>query len=141
LRLVGDKPGADFGDEFAQSYLRLCSGWPRGAVPAAFYGVVASASPVLVLSGAIDPATPPRHGERVARALGPMARHVVVPNAGHGVLGVGCMRDVLFRFVDAVDDRDALTVDAGCAAGLPRPLAFRPLGSAADLAAASAPAR
>jgi pimeloyl-ACP methyl ester carboxylesterase len=141
LRLVGDKPGADFGNEFAQSYLRLCSGWPRGVVPTAFYSVVASAAPVLVLSGGIDPATPPRHGERVARALGPMARHVVVQNAGHGVLGVGCMRDVVFRFIDAVDDRDALTVDAGCAAGVPRPPAFRPLGAAVEMAAASGPAR
>ena len=46
-----------------------------------------SAVPILVLSGGIDPATPPRHGERVVRALRAMARHVVVANAGHGVLG------------------------------------------------------
>jgi pimeloyl-ACP methyl ester carboxylesterase len=138
---AGDKPGADFGTEFARTYQRLCSGWPRGAVPSAFYSVGASASPVLALSGGIDPATPPRHGERVARALGPMARHVVVANAGHGVLGVGCMRDVVFRFIDAVDDRDALAVDAGCAAGVPRPPAFRPPGAAAEMASASGPAR
>ena len=67
---------------------------------------------MLALSGGIDPATPPRHGERVVRALGPMARHVVVANAGHGVLGIGCMRDVVFRFIDASEDRDALAVDA-----------------------------
>ena len=53
----------------------------------------------MVLSGGIDPATPPRHGERVAAALGPKARHVVVPNSGHGVMSVGCMRDVVYRFV------------------------------------------
>jgi pimeloyl-ACP methyl ester carboxylesterase len=141
LQLAGDKPGADFGDTFAQSYSRLCSAWPRGSVPAAFYTIAASKSPVLLLSGGIDPATPPRHGERVARALGPMARHVVVANAGHGVLGIGCMRDVVFRFIDAVDDRDALAVDAGCAAAVPRPPAFRPLGSGAALASASGPAR
>ena len=83
---------------------------------------------MLVLSGGIDPATPPRHGERVVRALGPMARHVVVANAGHGVLGIGCVRDVVFRFIDASADRDALAVDAGCAAAVPRPPAFRPVG-------------
>jgi dienelactone hydrolase len=137
-----DKPGADFGDAFARYYGRLCSGWPRGEVPAAFYGIARSTVPVLVLSGGIDPATPPRHGERVARALGPLARHVVVANAGHGVLGVGCMRDVLFRFIDAVDDSDATAVDAGCAAGVPRPLAFRPIASGADRpTSASAPPR
>ena len=43
---------------------------PRGVVPAAFYSVPTSATPVLLLSGGLDPATPPRHGERVARAIG-----------------------------------------------------------------------
>jgi hypothetical protein len=96
---------------------------------------------VLALSGGLDPATPPRHGERVVRALGPMARHVVVAHAGHGVLAIGCMRDVVFRFIDAIDDRDALTVDAGCAAGVPRPPAFRSIGSDPAMASASGPAR
>jgi fermentation-respiration switch protein FrsA (DUF1100 family) len=129
-----DPPGADFGVEFARFYERLCSGWPRGAVPPAFYTLGPSAAPVLVLSGGLDPATPPRHGERVARALGAKARHVVVANAGHGVLGVGCMRDVVFRFVDAVEDGEALAVDATCAAGVPRPPAFRPITAEGDMA-------
>jgi hypothetical protein len=40
------------------------------------------------------------------------------------------MRDVLFRFVDAADDRDAAAVDTACAAALPRPPAFVPVGAA-----------
>jgi pimeloyl-ACP methyl ester carboxylesterase len=128
-----DRPGKDFALDFVRFYERMCSAWPRGDVPAAFYGLVASSVPVLVLSGGIDPATPPRHGERVVRALGPMARHVVVANAGHGVLGLGCMRDVVYRFIDAGADRDALAVDAGCAAGVPRPPAFRPITADSDL--------
>ncbi len=137
-----DAPGADFGDAFARYYTRLCAGWPRGDVPAAFYVIAKSASPTLVLSGGIDPATPPRHGERVARALGPMARHVVVANAGHGVLGIGCVRDVLYRFIDAVDDSEALAVDSGCAANVPRPPAFVPIAGRSPRAdAASAPSR
>jgi len=135
LRFNGDTPGADFGVEFARFYERLCSAWPRGEVPAAFYGIVTASSPVLALSGGIDPATPPRHGERVVRALGSMARHVVVANSGHGVLGVGCMRDVVFRFIDASEDRDALGVDAGCAANVPRPPGFRPVTAEGDIGA------
>jgi hypothetical protein len=60
----------------------------------------------------------------VAKALGAKARHVVVPNAGHGVMALGCMRDVLFRFVDAAGDDDALRVDAACVTGIPRPPMF-----------------
>lgn len=133
IRFNDDRPGADFGLEFAHFYERLCSAWPRGDVPEAFYSLTAAASPVLALSGGIDPATPPRHGERVVRALGPMARHVIVANAGHGVLAIGCVRDILFRFIDASEDRDALAVDAGCVAGVPRPPAFRPVTAEGDL--------
>ena len=120
---------ADTADASLSLYCRVCADWPRGAVPEAFYTVPPSAAPVLLLSGGLDPATPPRHGERVAQALGPLARHVVVPNAGHGVMGLGCMRDVVYRFIDAADDRDALGVDAGCAVAIPRPPAFQPVGS------------
>jgi hypothetical protein len=49
---------------------------------------------------------------------------VVVPNAGHGVMAIGCMRDVLYRFVDAEGDDEALKVDAGCVTSIPRPPMF-----------------
>ena len=122
---------ADFGVGFALQYRRACADWPRGAVPAEFYTVPAARSPVLLLSGGLDPATPPRHGARVAAALGPLARHVVVANGGHGVMGIGCMRDVLYRFIDAADAAAALAVDTGCAASIPRPPVFEPVGSTA----------
>ena len=112
------------GDSFATLYRETCTVWPRGAVPADFYAVPTAPAATLLLSGGIDPVTPARHGERVAKALGARARHVVVANAGHGVMALGCMRDVLYRFVDAVSDDEALAVDATCATGIPRPPAF-----------------
>ncbi|MDQ6681571.1 MAG: alpha/beta hydrolase [Pseudomonadota bacterium] len=130
LTSANDRPGADFGTDFAQLYRRVCADWPRGDVAAAFYRVPPATSAVLLLSGGSDPATPPRHAARIAAALGPFARHVVVPNAGHGIIGIGCMRDVLFRFIDAENDKDALAVDTGCALQIPRPLAFQPVASA-----------
>jgi pimeloyl-ACP methyl ester carboxylesterase len=138
LLASSDKPGADFADSSLHMYGKVCPNWPRGAVPAAFYTVPKSASPVLVLSGSIDPVTPPRHGERVAQALGPMARHIVVPNAGHGVMTIGCMRDVVFRFIDAASSADALAVDAACASHVPRPPAFEPIRTPADAASEAA---
>ena len=122
-----DLPGADFGRDGAHVYERVCADWPRGSVPADFYRIAPSQSPALLLSGGLDPATPPRHGERVARALGPAAQHVVVPNAGHGVMGIGCMRDVIFRFIDAEDDHAASAVDASCVKTIPRAPAFHPI--------------
>ncbi|WP_280153498.1 alpha/beta hydrolase [Piscinibacter sp. XHJ-5] len=127
LSQATDPPGADFGADFARLYQRICADWPRGAVADDFYRVPPAASPVLLLSGGVDPVTPPRHGERVAKALGARARHVVAPNAGHSVIGLGCMSDVLFRFVDAVDDHEALAVDADCVTRVPRPPSYRPI--------------
>ena len=126
LEQAADAPGADFGDTARALYRQVCATWPRGEVPAAFYQVPPATQATLVLSGGADPVTPPRHGERVVRALGAQARHGVVPQAGHGVMGLPCMRDVLFRFIDAQTDALALQVDATCAAAIPRPPAFRP---------------
>ena len=131
LARSADRPGTDFGGEFAAMYQRMCNAWPRGAVPEAFYDVGPSRAPVLLLSGGVDPATPARHGERMARALGPAAQHVVVPNAGHGVMAIGCMRDVVYRFIDAADDKDASAVDASCVKAIPRPAAFAPVSLSA----------
>lgn len=124
LAQAKDAPGADFGDTFAREYVARCAQIPRGEVPAAFYTMPSAPAATLVLSGGIDPVTPPRHGERAAQALGAKARHVVVPNAGHGVLAIGCMRDVLFRFVDAKTDEEALKVDTTCIERIPRPPVF-----------------
>ena len=122
-----DRPGADFGDTQARLYQRVCADWPRGAVPAAFYTIPPTRTPALLLAGGLDPATPPRHAARVARALGPAAQLVVVANAGHSVLGIGCARDLLYRFIDAADDAAATAIDAGCLKGMPRPGVFRPI--------------
>ena len=127
-----DKPGADFGDTQATIYRRVCAEWPRGAVPEAFYAIAPTRTPALLLTGGLDPATPPRHAERVAKALGPAAQLVVVPNAGHSVLGIGCARDVLYRFIDAADNAAATAVDASCLKSIPRPGVFRPIDLAAE---------
>jgi len=122
-------------------YRAVCAQWPRGEVPAAFYTIPASPAPVLLLSGGLDPVTPPRHAERVAKALGAKARSVVVPNNGHNVMAIACMRDVVFRFVAAATDAEALAVDTGCAAKVPRPLAFVPPLPARGVPAANDPSR
>ncbi|MBK1711634.1 alpha/beta fold hydrolase [Rubrivivax gelatinosus] len=125
----GEATGRDFGRALADDYAAVCRDWPRGEVPAGFYRMGRSPVAALLLSGSADPVTPPRHGEHTAAALGPLARHVVVPNAGHGTMAIGCVRDAVFRFVDAETDAAALAVDFGCVAKLPRPGAFMPPGA------------
>lgn len=113
-------------------YRRVCADWPRGKVDAAFRSLGPAAAPVLLLSGGLDPVTPPRHAARAAAALGARARHWVVPQAGHGVAGLPCLREPLARFIEAADEASALAVDGSCAARLPRPPLFVAPGPGAD---------
>jgi pimeloyl-ACP methyl ester carboxylesterase len=126
IKMSVDQPGRDFGDGLGRSYERICTDWPRADLPAEFYTIPTASSAVLLLSGGLDPVTPPRHAQRVAKALGAKAKHVVVAHAGHGVMTLQCMRDALPRFIDAEDDAQAAAVDFGCAGRIPRPPVFVP---------------
>ncbi len=99
----------------------------RAPVPSEFYSVPASKVPVLIFSGGLDPATPPRHGDSVAQRLG-NAKHIVAPNLGHGISAQGCAPMLVSRFVrDATFDR----VDGDCLARIPAPGFFVAIDPAA----------
>jgi len=90
--------------------------------PAGFYSVPAAKAPVLLLSGGVDPATPPRHAEVVAAAL-PNARHLVAPNLGHGVSSQGCAPEIVQRFIRQAGFEG---IDGACLAQMPPPRFFQP---------------
>ena len=87
-----------------------CAVWPRGAVPADFHAPLATRVPVLLLSGELDPVTPPAYAEQVARSL-PNARSLVLRGQGHNVIGVGCMPKLFAQFIATAD---AKALDATC---------------------------
>jgi pimeloyl-ACP methyl ester carboxylesterase len=128
-----------FGNAFLHVYERACKDIPSRPVPPGFYEIPASRTPVLVLSGGLDPATPPRHGARVAEQLG-NARHIVAPYLGHIVSTSGCAPTQTARFIrDAAFDK----VDAACLTRLPAATFFEPIrpGSAEASAPAKEPPR
>lgn len=112
--------GSFMGDAIVSSMRQSCRHWPVEPVAAAFREPVRTDLPVLLLSGRLDPATPPRWGEAVARHLG-KARHIVVPSAAHGTFGVPCMSEVLDEFIDTADPS---AVDEGCVVAVPAPAFF-----------------
>lgn len=116
---------AFFGRTLVDDFLRACRHWPRAELPADFYEPVRSRAPVLILSGGIDPATPPRHGDEVAATL-THARHAVAPNLSHGVSGRGCAPRLIERFIR---DADGRSLDVACLARIPRPLFVLPIGA------------
>ena len=129
LRSASAATAGHFAGLMDASYAAVCAQWPRSKVDPAFYTVPPSSAPVLMFSGGVDPATPPRHADQVAKALGDKVRHVLVSQAGHGILRLGCTSDMVFKFVDNKAEAEALKVDAACLANIPRPKAFVPLGT------------
>jgi len=87
-----------------------CAVWPHGQAPANFHQPFASELPVLLLSGQLDPVTPPRYAEQVVANL-PNGRHLVLQGQGHNVSATGCMPQLLAEFIDSAD---AQSLDAGC---------------------------
>ena len=98
------------GSGFVETMKTACEVWPRGDMPADFHAPVASDVPALLLSGELDPVTPPRYGEQVVRHL-PNGRHLVARGQGHNVMTAGCMPRLISEFVDSADAR---RLDARC---------------------------
>jgi pimeloyl-ACP methyl ester carboxylesterase len=116
-----------FGTALLEIYEQTCAEVPVRPVPAEFYRIADADVPVLILSGGADPATPPRHGEAVARALR-RASHVVAPHLGHGVSAQGCAPELVAGFIRRAG---AAGLDTDCLRKLPAPRFFAPPGNEA----------
>lgn len=98
------------GAELTAMFFGPCAAWPTGAAPADFHAPLRSSVPALLLSGELDPVTPPRYGEEVVQGL-PNGRHLVLDGQGHGTLGLGCMPKLVGQFIEGAD---AKALDADC---------------------------
>jgi pimeloyl-ACP methyl ester carboxylesterase len=74
------------------------------------------AAPVLLLSGALDPVTPPRRAQDAARFMA-KAQLLTASNVGHGVSQLGCAPRLLRAFLD----RPEAKVDGACLNEIPAP--------------------
>ena len=105
--------GNPFGDYRVFQQAQACGMWPRGEIPSDFLEPVRSNAPVLIFSGNMDPVTPPKYGEEIARHL-PNSRHVIIAEAGHSVDGLadpGCIDRIAIQFLDK---GDAKNLDVSC---------------------------
>ncbi len=112
--------GTFAGDLLVRSTMEACALWPTTAMPDAYYEPVESDVPVLILSGALDPVTPPVWGEEVARHLS-RSRHLVAPGAAHGVTTAGCAAQTVAAFIEGASPE---AVDPHCVTELSPPPPF-----------------
>jgi len=112
----GEVPGSAslMGDSMLKASRIQCGIWPRGDIPVDFHTPVVSDKPILLLSGELDPVTPPEYAERV-KAHFSNSLHLVAPGQGHSVSGRGCMGQLIADFIIAGDSRK---LDTACLAQL-----------------------
>ena len=72
--------GSFIGDQRVRSQMAACAVWPQSRIPADYYAPLRSDVPTVLISGEIDPVTPPKWGELALRSF-PNGRHLVVPGA------------------------------------------------------------
>jgi pimeloyl-ACP methyl ester carboxylesterase len=89
--------GSFIGAHRVRGQMAACAEWPKAQVPEDYFGPFTSNVPVVLVSGNLDPVTPPQWGEEARRSL-PNSIHVVTPG-GH-TSGNPCLDSIgsqLFR--------------------------------------------
>lgn len=77
---------------------------------------VASTVPVWMLSGELDPVTPPSRAEKLLKHL-PNGTHRTVRNNGHPFSKLeGCRNGIIAKFIDAASMKG---IETGCVGALP----------------------
>lgn len=107
------------GDYRVRQQREACAFWPRAKIPAGYSGPVRGTAPVLILTGNLDPVTPPANGDAVGSHL-PNSLHVVVPYGGHGfggLDGIDCIERLMAEFLERGSTKN---LDTGCVKNIRR---------------------
>jgi len=99
------------GETMLEGLEAMCSVWPRGAIDPDLRQPLDSAVPALLLSGSLDPVTPPAYAAAAATGFHD-ALHVVFEGMGHIQLRLPCAQHIVRRFLGA---GTAKGLDASCA--------------------------
>lgn len=78
----------------------VCELWPRREEPVPISAPARTDVPMLLISGEVDPVTPPENGEEVAEMF-PNSLHLVVPGLGHNNFYIGCIPGQVRQFIEA----------------------------------------
>ncbi len=92
-------PAGFMGDGQYGLLKNICAAWPHGKVPQRFLQKFTSSVPALILSGALDPITPPEGGA-IAASYFKNAVHVTIPASAHISSTYGCAPRRIAQFVE-----------------------------------------
>lgn len=98
------------GDTYYRFWSAGCRGWESAAAAPDAFEPIGGNVPALVLSGDLDPITPPSMGDHFVKGF-PNGRHIVVPATGHNTGHIACMPGLMAEFLE---DLDAGALDTSC---------------------------
>lgn len=103
------------GDDSHFGFKMVCPIWPQYRPNEVFYQTVTADIPTLILSGNLDPVTPPSNGEHSAKSL-PNNHHIVIENASHTVAMSTCASDIINEFLTTLKPK---ALDESCLKDVP----------------------
>jgi len=110
--------GTFLGDYRVSQQVNACKLWPRAVVPESYFEPVKTDLPALLISGEVDPVTPPYWGWATAEHFS-NGRHLVVPYAAHSMgRAFVCMLPLAIQFLE---EGTAANLDASCLREQKRP--------------------
>lgn len=114
--LIDDAKNTFNGDISQVALVNACSVWPKYQVDDSFYQPVTANIPTLIISGELDPVTPPSNGDFSDKSL-PNSKHIVMKDSSHTPGMGGCAIDIITEFLDKKDPND---LDESCLADIPK---------------------
>lgn len=107
-----DQSGTLLGDTMLEFYDTICAWWPAGEVRPDFHQPFDSEVPILILSGELDPVTPPEYGEEAAEQFSNSV-HLVGTGLAHIVITHPCFGRIASEFVGSasVEELDLECLD------------------------------
>lgn len=109
--------GTFVGDYLIRQQHAACAEWPHAAPPQDFHRPVPSTVPALLLSGWLDPVTPPFRSDAQADAM-PRAVRATAMSGAHAFKWPACLERTIERLVDSGSPTD---VEPGCLSQIVRP--------------------
>jgi len=115
-QMLQDDANNDFAKGLSSKTMQdVCAVWPKYTVNDDFYKPVTANIPTLILSGELDPVTPPSNGDKSAETL-PNSHHIVAKNTAHIVASTKCAVGLVNDFLTSLTPK---SLDEECLTELP----------------------
>jgi pimeloyl-ACP methyl ester carboxylesterase len=112
--------GTYMGDDRLRQQVAACAFWPTAKLAPEFWQPVRSVAPVLLISGWLDPATPPELATEASRNF-PNSASLVLRDGAHGAGGLSHPECLVRILEDFFTDGTPIGLDTSCVRGMKRP--------------------